>query len=262
METPYRAAGDVFVIPSSETAPGCGVLPVNAYLIRDRRPVLVDTGLALERDDFLDTLWSLVDPDDLAWIFLTHDDRDHAGNLLQVIEAAPRAGLVMNYMALSKLNEGVSGLPIDRVRVVNPGQVFDTGARELSVLQPPVYDSPGTVGLYDPDADLALTVDAFGSYLPELVRNLSEVSESDLRSGLADFNRANHPWINLLDRSRLEQELAELVHVNPRVLLSSHGVLAEGRTEHLVDALVETCEMEPFVTPDQAEFEELKEEMG
>lgn len=261
MEPPYRAAGDVHVLPSSEPAPGCGVLPVNAYLIRDQRPVLVDTGLAPEREDFLATLWSLIDPDDLAWVFLTHDDRDHAGNLLQVLEAAPKARLVMNYVALSKLQEEWS-LPLDRVVVVNPGDRFATGARELFVLRPPIYDSPGTVGVYDHASDVVFTADAFGTYLPELVHDLSEVSADDLRSGLADFNRANHPWVTLVDEPKFEQALAELRRIEPSVLLSSHGVLARGRTSALLHAMVDICNMEPFVPPDQETFQALKADMG
>lgn len=260
MESPYRAAGDIHVLPSSEAAPGFGVLPVNAFLIRDDRPVLVDTGLATEGDEFLATLWSLVEPDQLAWIFLTHDDRDHAGNLLRVLDGAPQAGLVMNYVALAKLQEEWS-LPVDRVTVVNPGQRFDTGARRLTVLRPPVFDSPGTVGLYDPDTDVAITVDAFGAYLPNLVHDLSEVSDADLRSGFADFNRLNHAWLSLMEPPAMDRALSELRRLDPGLLLSSHGVLAHGRTTALMQAMIEVCTMEPFVAPDQTTFEELRDEM-
>lgn len=260
MESPYRATGDIHVLPSSEEAPGFGVLPVNAFLIADDRPVLVDTGLATEGDDFLTTLWSLVERDQLAWVFLTHDDRDHAGNLLRVLDAAPQAGLVLNYVALAKLQEEWS-LPVDRVTVVNPGEVFDTGARRLGVLRPPVYDSPGTVGLHDPDTGVAITADAFGAYLPELVQDLSEVSDADLRSGFADFNRLNHPWVSLLERPTLERALSDLLRLDPELLLSSHGVLSHGHTTTLVRTMAEVCTMEPLVPPDQAAFESLREDM-
>ena len=261
MEAPYRVAGDVHVLPSSQAAPGFGVLPVNAYLIRDARPVLIDTGLATEREEFLGTLWSQVEPDQLAWVFLTHDDRDHAGSLRQVLEAAPQARLVVNYMALGKLMEEWSP-PLDRVVVVNAGERFSTGARDLVVLQPPLYDSPGTLGLYDSDADVAFTVDAFGTYLPELVHELDQVSDEDLRNGLADFNRVNHPWVSLVDQTKFEQALSELGRMDPTFVLSSHGVLARGRTSELLQAMIEVSAMDPLVPPDQAAFESLKEEMG
>jgi hypothetical protein len=49
MNEPYAVTGDVYVLPSSEAAPGYGVLPVNAFLIADDAPVLVDTGEAHRR---------------------------------------------------------------------------------------------------------------------------------------------------------------------------------------------------------------------
>lgn len=71
--------------------PGLGLLPVNAYLIHARQPVLVDTGLAALGDDFLHSLRGLIDPAALRWIWITHCDADHIGNLRSVLDQAPRA---------------------------------------------------------------------------------------------------------------------------------------------------------------------------
>jgi len=46
----------------------------------------VDTGAPSNRRQWLDDAWNLVEPDDVRWVFLTHDDPDHAGNLRQVME--------------------------------------------------------------------------------------------------------------------------------------------------------------------------------
>jgi flavorubredoxin len=262
MEGPYAVAGDIHVLPASEAAPGYGVLPVNAYLIGGDAPVLVDTCLPSERDEFLETLWSLVEPDDLRWVVLTHEDPDHAGNLLAVLEAAPGARLVTNYVTVGKLREGLPEVPIDRVVVVNPGQPFPGTERGLHVVRPPVYDAPGTIGLHDPVTGVVLTVDAFGTYLPELVEDLGDVPEGDARSGFEDFNRANHPWTALVDQARFDRSLAELRRLEPTLLLSSHGVPARGRTGALLDAMARIPLMEPYEPPDQEQFEELREEMG
>jgi flavorubredoxin len=61
---------------------------VNCYLIAAAEPVLVDTGLAHDRGPLLDALAREVDLADLRWIVLTHDDRDHAGNLRDLLLAA------------------------------------------------------------------------------------------------------------------------------------------------------------------------------
>ncbi len=262
MNEPYVVVGDVHVLPSSETAPGYGVLPVNAFLVGDDDPVLVDTGLPSEREDFLERLWSLVEPDDLRWVFLTHEDPDHAGNLMAVLEGASQARLVTNYVTVGKLLEGIPSLPIDRIVVVNPGEPFPGNERGLGVVRPPVYDAPGTVGLHDPVTGVVLTVDAFGAYLPELVGDLGDVAESDARSGLEDFNRANHPWVTLVDQAKFEQSLTALRRLEPTLLLSSHGVPARGRTDALLEAMARLPQMEPYVPPNQEQFEEVKDEMG
>lgn len=261
MEEPYRALGDVHVLPSSQSAPGYGILPVNAYLVGANEPMLVDTGLASDRESFLESVWGLVEPDELRWVFLTHEDRDHAGNLLPVLEVAPRAQLVTNYVTVGKLLEAWS-LPLDRVRVVNPGEWFSAAGRKLLVIRPPAYDASGTVGLWDPTTKALFTVDAFGTYLPELVRDLSDLPDDDVQDGLITFNRANHPWTAVADGVKFRRALAELREAGPEVILSSHSVLAPGRAEGLFEAMAALPDLEPFVAPDQSRFEELRDEMG
>ncbi|HEX2192621.1 MAG TPA: MBL fold metallo-hydrolase [Acidimicrobiales bacterium] len=234
---------------------------MNAFLIGDRAPVLVDTGLPTEREDFLERLWSLVEPEELTCVFLTHEDHDHAGNLLAVLDAAPRARLVANYVTVSKLLEAWT-LPLDRVVVVNPGQRVPGIDRPLVALRPPAYDSPGTLGLHDGGTGAVLTVDAFGTYLPEVAERLEDVPEEDALAGLLDFNRVNHPWTVIADPDRFGASIASVAGLEPTVLLSSHGLPATERTPALLDAMARLPTMQPYVPPDQDRFEDLKPEMG
>lgn len=260
MSSPYPAVGDLWVLGSSQLAPGHGVLPVNAYLFRCDAPVLVDTGLPTERDSFLEALWSLVPPAQLMAVVLTHEDADHAGNLFAVLEAAPQARLVTNYVTLAKLQEAAS-VPLDRVQVVNPGEFVPGTERRLTVVRPPVYDAPGTVGVHDRGTGAVLTVDAFGTYLPEPVEDLRDVAEADVLRGLVDFNRMNHPWTALAEQSRFDAAVAAVAELRPTLLLSSHGALVSDRTELLLEGLRSVPAMDPYVPPDQAAFEELEPEM-
>ena len=76
MDEPYQASPDVHVRPSNFSLPGVGVVPTNAYVLLAEEPVLVDTGIAVDRAEFLDALSSIVDPRALRWVWLTHDDAD------------------------------------------------------------------------------------------------------------------------------------------------------------------------------------------
>ena len=71
--------------------PGIGVIPINAYVIRGDQPILVDTGIFPEHDEFIAALESIIDPADLRWIWLTHADRDHTGALMTLLERVPDA---------------------------------------------------------------------------------------------------------------------------------------------------------------------------
>ena len=74
--------------------------------------------------------FGLVDPADVRWVFLSHDDSDHTGNLAPVLDLCPNATLVTSWFA----NERMSGdlvVPPHRQRWVNDGESFDAGDRTL-----------------------------------------------------------------------------------------------------------------------------------
>ena len=77
---PYQVAEETFVIPWALEAPPVGHFPMNSMVIRGAEPVLVDTGAPAVRPQWLEAAWSVVDPIDVRWVFLTHDDRDHSGS--------------------------------------------------------------------------------------------------------------------------------------------------------------------------------------
>ena len=93
----YRAHHDVSVLNDYMEVPGLGFLPVNAFVIHAAQPVVTDTGMGLPDRDFLASLAEVIDPADVAWIWLTHPDRDHTGGLFRLLEAAPQARVVTTF---------------------------------------------------------------------------------------------------------------------------------------------------------------------
>jgi hypothetical protein len=55
------------VLPVHLPLPGVGFLPVNAYLLMAEEPVLIDTGIGVDGEDFIATVSSFVDPRQLKW---------------------------------------------------------------------------------------------------------------------------------------------------------------------------------------------------
>ena len=261
MEQPYRVTNDTIVIPSYQPTPGgFGFLPVNAFLIQSQEPILIDTCMAKDREEFMKTLWSLIDPKDLRWVFMTHEDKDHAGNLQAVMEAAPDARLVTNFLGVSKLTAEWQ-VPLKRVLFINHGQSFSAGDRQLTSLRPPIYDSGATHGLYDAKTGALYTADAFGALIPGPAEDVGDVPEVDFARGFNIFNQLTSPWTALVDHSKFDKALESIRQLQPTTILSSHLPAAHGRTDSLLKAMSGIPSIEPFVGPDQAALEAMLAQM-
>ena len=87
---PTRVATDTFVIHQVQPALGQPLFVyLNSMVILGHEPVVVDTGTPANRETWLNDVFSLVEPEDVRWVFLSHEDVDHTGNLDQVMTACP-----------------------------------------------------------------------------------------------------------------------------------------------------------------------------
>ena len=161
MDAPYQAADDVHVFPVNVPLPGVGVLPINAFLVLAEEPVLIDTGIGVDSDDFIAALSSIIDLNDLKWLWLTHDDADHTGSVQRVMELAPNATLVTHGFSALRMSTGWP-VPMDRVHAIRFGDQIQAGDRTLTAVAPPLFDSPLSIGVLDESNGALFSVDAFG----------------------------------------------------------------------------------------------------
>ena len=126
MDESYTAVGDIVVLSYHEPAGPLGFLPTHAYLIKGREPILIETGLYTQAEGFLEALRAEIDPAELRWIAITHEDLDHAGNLEAMLQAAPKARLVLSFLAMLKIAR-MDLTPPDRVLIATPGQPLTMG---------------------------------------------------------------------------------------------------------------------------------------
>ena len=252
--TAARITDDVHRLTAYAPLPGLGLLPVNAFLIHAAEPVLGDTGLAAQREGFLQALGGVIDPADLRWIWVTHMDADHIGNLQAVLDAAPEARLVTSYLGMGKA--GLLGLPLERCYLLNPGQSLQVGDRELLAVKPPVFDAPETTGLLDRRSGTLFSSDSFGALLQETAEDAEQVSASALREGMRLWASVDAPWLQVIDEDKFQASVDALADLKPARLLSSHLPPASGRMlEALVSNLKDAPAQPAFVGPDQAQLE-------
>jgi hypothetical protein len=255
-----RLNADVTVIHDHLPVPAIGFLPINAFVIHAAEPVVVDTGVSLPDRSFVDVLGSVVDPEDVRWIWLTHPDRDHTGGLFDLLEAAPQAKVVTTFVSVGIMSTE-RPLPLDRVHLINPGQSLDVGDRTLTAFRPPLFDSPATVGFFDTLSRTCVSSDCFGA--PMASADLAEGSDvrdvpaADLRSAQLLWATVDSPWIHVADREAYQRTVDPLRAMAPDTILSAH-------LPPVVEDLSASLEMlsvaplaDPFVGPDQKALEEL-----
>lgn len=257
-------APDVVALSDAAEIPGLGFLPVNAYVLHAAQPVLVDSGLPASGPDFLEALWSQVDPADLRWIYLTHPDRDHTGSLREVLDAAPSARLVTTFLGMGILSMDNQIAP-DRVFLLNPGQSLDVGDRRLTAFRPPLFDSPATTGFYDERTGTCFSSDCFGAPMGSAEHveadDIAALPPDDLLAGQRLWATVDSPWVITVDRTRFQASLEPLRRLDPPLVLSTHLPPAHQAMPQLLDMLASAPDADPFVGPDQEALEQLLAQM-
>jgi flavorubredoxin len=254
MDAPYQGSQDVHVFPANLPLPGVGVLPINAYLLMAEEPVLIDSGIGIEGDDFIAAVSSIVDPAALKWVWLTHDDADHTGSIRRIMELAPNATLVTHAFSALRMATWWP-VPLDRVHAIRYGDEIHVGDRTLTAVAPPLFDSPLSTGVLDTSTGALFTVDAFGAILPEATHSVSEVPPEALAGGMLGWALLDSPWAHVTDRQQFGQVLDNVRRLQPRKIFSSHLPAADGTSlEDFLTVLEKVPDAERFMPPDSHEF--------
>ena len=237
---PERIANDAWLV--SELFPGApgAYVPVRSLVLTGEQPVIVDTGTSLNRHAWTEAVWSIVDPGDVRWVFLSHDDHDHVGNLLETMASCPRATLVTNWFTVERL-AGDLPLPRHRMRWVNDGDSFDVGDRVLHAVRPAVFDSPTTRGLFDPASGVYWAADAFASMVTPGATDATDIDTGFWEATFMEMNAQISPWHSLLDEAKYATLLRRLAAMPATTIAGAHGAVLRGdrirRAYELLDQL-------------------------
>jgi flavorubredoxin len=226
---PTRIADETFVIHQVQPALGAPLeIYLNSMVIRGAEPVIVDTGTPANRTQWLEDVFSIVEPADVRWIFLSHDDVDHTGNLDEALAMCPEAQVICNW-AMVERHSNCFEFPLHRCRWVVDGESFDVGDRTLHAIRPPVFDSPTTRGLYDPTTKVYWSVDTFATPLPDAGMGIADLDPDFWAEGLMLFALgAVSPWIALTDPVKFGHHVDKAQGLDITTIAACHSPVIEG----------------------------------
>jgi flavorubredoxin len=237
---PHPVASDTRLVPTLAVEPSGAFIGVHSLVIRGAEPTLVDTGAGLVRDSWSEQVFSLVEPEDVRWVVLSHDDHDHLGNLDLVLDRCPNATLVASFAITSRLSGDIE-LPLERMRWLDVGESLDLGDRTLTAVRPPMFDSPATRGFFDSSSRVLWAADSFGALVPGDVHEAADVPSDLWEQSFASLNSWNTPWLEWVDADRFAAHVAVTQALAPSAIASAHGPVL--RDSMIDDAFARTLDL-------------------
>ena len=253
---PIRIAEGTYLVRPLVRMPGSSIAwHVNSLVILGPEPVIVDTGAAVFRDEWVEQVFGLVDPHDVRWIFLSHDDPDHAGNLDVALAMCPRATLVTSWFTNLRMAAGLA-VAADRERWVDDGENLELADRCLIAVRPPTFDSPATRGLYDSSTGVYWSSDAFGTPVTEPVDCVADLPGPRWEETSMAFSSLLSPWHTVVDPVKFGGWVDRIARLRPTAIASAHGPVL---LERSIDTAMERMRQLPETTldPGQGLMEDL-----
>lgn len=181
------------------------------YLLDAEHPTLLDAGPANTVDRLLEAMDIVgVDPDEVAYILVSHLHLDHAGGTAALADRCPNATVVVHerghrYLteadSLDRLVESVEAAvgeekpfgdpdPVDpdRCRTVAGGERLDLGDRTLALHDAPGH-APHHYTALEPESGTLFAADAVGAYYGDRVMPTTPPPSFDLEDTLETVGR-------------------------------------------------------------------------
>ena len=252
-----KVAPDTYLIPNLAAAEPGAYVPVNSLVILGEEPIIVDTGAPVHREHWLEMVYGLVDPDDIRWVFLSHEDGDHTGSLDQVLEAAPPGDTRHELLQHRTPGPRAAGAPrahdLARARRDLRRRGPSPAARPAADLRRPRHPWP----LRREDRR-AVSVDAFAALTTGAVHHVEELPEGLYHESFMFFNSLVSPWHQFLDPDRYNRHVDTVEALKPSAIASAHGPILIGDAIHDAFDRVRTLAGEPIIAPPgQAALDEI-----
>ena len=134
-------------------------------LLNDDCPLIFDAGSHLHSEEIMSSLKELLGDKAPEYIFLTHTELPHTGNLNVILKEWPDIKLVVSSGILPHV-ELPWWVEKDKIQYAYAGTEGVYGGRHISFLDAILKDQPGTHWMYDAETGTLFTADAFGYIFP------------------------------------------------------------------------------------------------
>lgn len=208
-------------------------------LLNDGCPLLFDSGSHIHRGQIMAELKKLLGDTAPGYVFLTHTELPHTGNISAILKAWPDAKLVVS-SAILPYCELPWWVKKEQVQFGHAGTEGSYGGRNISFLDGILKDQPGTHWMFDRQTRTLFTADAFGYFFPQ---SADTQFDDELENGIpADWLRRYHQsafrFLELVNTSKVNADIAKVfAKRDVGVIAPTHGNAIRGDIGQCVERL-------------------------
>ena len=220
-----QVAEDVYQI-GQEVSGTYGNEAVHVFvLLNNQRPILIDCGSHLHRTPMMQELAEVLDGGNPDYIFLTHSELPHAGNLAAVVQKWPAIRVMVSNIMLPYI-EVLPVLPLEQLIQVVPGTTLTFPNRTLTFVDALLKDQPGSQWIYDSRTRTLFTGDGFGYYhtLENSGKFSDEITGGIQQAQFQDYHRTAFRFLRWIQPERFNADLTRLFAKRPvEIIAPIHG---------------------------------------
>lgn len=216
-------------------------------LLNDGCPLLFDAGSHVHRGQIMDNLKELLGGTQPGYIFLTHTELPHTGNLNAILKAWPKTKLVVSSAILPHV-ELPWWVTEDQVQYGYAGTEGSYGDRRISFSDGILKDQPGTHWMFDEQTGTLFTADAFGYLFPEMadLKFDDELDGGIPQEWFQNYHESAFRFLPLVSGTKVNADIAKVFAKRKvNVIAPTHGNAIRGDIDEHVkrinQAILEIC---------------------
>lgn len=210
-------------------------------------PLVFDAGSHLHNGPIMTALKKLVGPTGPAYVFLTHTELPHTGNIKAILDTWPACRLVVSSGILPHV-ELPWWVREDQVQFAQAGTVETFGGRPIAFMDGILKDQPGTQWMYDARTQTLFTADALGYLFPATADALfdDEIDNGVQQEWLKRYHESAFRFLPMVNGARVNADMARVFAKRPlQVIAPTHGNAIRGEVQRCItrfhQAISEIC---------------------
>lgn len=216
-------------------------------LLNDGCPLVFDAGSHLHHRPIMAGLTELVGDGAPGYVFLTHTELPHTGNIKAILDTWPACRLVVSSGILPHV-ELPRWVTQEQVLFAQVGTVETYGGRPIAFLDGILKDQPGTQWMYDARTETLFTADALGYLFPAAADGLfdDEMDDGVEQEWLRRYHASAFRFLPMVSGTRVNADMARVFANRPlQVIAPTHGNAIRGDVQKCIErfqrAMEEIC---------------------